>query len=304
MRSVASVSLGYLTSGSYYYENRVDRFSRFFLVVLTTTMSTSTTGAGLSTSNIDIDKHVEPNNVQFTFASGDNGEEVSANTKTNSHKDELAQPSSTASPSIDLAAALANFRVTPKEVVAGIAPHVFDERRTRSKMRRRSNSMNNRRERSLGRRPSYDFYHSGLAGIHGSAGNGYYSRRSSRSSFDGYTPRPASSPSMKSGASPLRLSAVITVEDIDKLFDYRQDPHALPDPVKDSEAEDSQSIPPPSHALPNRKTRLELKRKMSDHSASSSPSSEDEVRKPRWWLLRIDIRVLKSIGLKIKTARR
>ncbi|KAJ3818647.1 hypothetical protein F5880DRAFT_1617180 [Lentinula raphanica] len=121
----------------------------------------------------------------------------------------------------DLATAIANFRPTPKEIINGIAPHVFDERRTRSR-RRRSLS----RRGSIGRgRPSsvsYDFYHPGLAGIHGSAGYSAHTGPTRRSS--GSSLRPATAPyytaagSMKYGTSPLRISAVITVEDIDALL--------------------------------------------------------------------------------------
>lgn len=116
------------------------------------------------------------------------------------------------------ALAIANFRPTSKEVISGIAPHVFDERRTRS---RRSRSRNGRRRSA------------GMAGVGAvyTAGDGLdLSRRRSRSlegigSGFGSIPRStfrtnsATSVSYsKWGASPLRLSAVVTVEDIDRLL--------------------------------------------------------------------------------------
>lgn len=46
-----------------------------------------------------------------------------------------------------LAAAIANFKPTPKEVISGIAPHVFDERKRR---RRRSMRRSSTRPYSTG----------------------------------------------------------------------------------------------------------------------------------------------------------
>ncbi|KAF8060795.1 hypothetical protein FPV67DRAFT_1511581 [Lyophyllum atratum] len=95
-----------------------------------------------------------------------------------------AAPASDSSPPLAapsaISAAIARFRPTPKEVISGIAPHVFDERRTR---RRRSHS-----------------------------------------------PRPASYHSQHSGAgakssSPLRFSAVITVDNEGSLIFLDQTEH-------------------------------------------------------------------------------
>ncbi|KAJ3794356.1 hypothetical protein GGU11DRAFT_845060 [Lentinula aff. detonsa] len=224
--------------------------------------------------------------------------------------------------SIDLATAIANFRPTPKEIINGIAPHVFDERRTRSR-RRRSLS----RRGSIGRgRPSsasYDFYHPGLAGIHGSAGyqtHSGLSRRSSRT-FDGSIPRPATAPSysassMKFGTSPLRVSAVITVEDIDTLLGAECERKQ----IDDAEISDS-GLPQVSYTLPtlgshegpkHRMSRFDLtlgKRKTTSDE-STSPSSSDDgnkqapIRKSKWPSIRIDIQVLRSIGFKIRTSKR
>ncbi|KAG5644122.1 hypothetical protein DXG03_009068 [Asterophora parasitica] len=68
-----------------------------------------------------------------------------------------------------ISAAIANFRPTPKEVIKGLAPHVFDERRNRD-----------RRRRSRSPRPL-----------------SFYQRKAADKA---------------AGASPLRFSAVITVD--------------------------------------------------------------------------------------------
>ncbi|KAE9386364.1 hypothetical protein BT96DRAFT_1006154 [Gymnopus androsaceus JB14] len=144
--------------------------------------------------------------------------------------------SNSCSPSVSSTAlAIANFRPTSKEVISGIAPHVFDERRTRS---RRSRSRNGRRRSA------------GMAGVGAvyTAGDGLeLSRRRSRSlegigSGFGSIPRStfrtnsATSVSYsKWGASPLRLSAVVTVEDIDRLLQLERDP----DQGQDQEQKDS-----------------------------------------------------------------
>lgn len=53
---------------------------------------------------------------------------------------EDAAPLSRPTPPVSsIAAAIANFKPTPREVISGIAPHVFDERRRR-RTRRRSHS--------------------------------------------------------------------------------------------------------------------------------------------------------------------
>ncbi|KAJ3970305.1 hypothetical protein EV361DRAFT_995180 [Lentinula raphanica] len=217
----------------------------------------------------------------------------------------------------DLATAIANFRPTPKEIINGIAPHVFDERRTRSR-RRRSLS----RRGSIGRgRPSsvsYDFYHPGLAGIHGSAGYSAHTGPTRRSS--GSSLRPATAPyytaagSMKYGTSPLRISAVITVEDIDALLGAECESAQIDDEAK---VKDS-GLPQGSYTLPTlgshakrkdgmaRPNSTSGKRKAtSDESASSSSSEEDgsksvPARKSRWPSIRIDIQLFRSIGFRVK----
>ncbi|KAF9032459.1 hypothetical protein BDZ89DRAFT_578559 [Hymenopellis radicata] len=93
-----------------------------------------------------------------------------------------------------LSAAIANFKPTPKEVISGIAPHVFDDRR----VRRRRNSTGRPR-----RRPS-----TGLA----------CELRRPRTSAE--TP------------SPLRISAIITVEELqpqNDILQQRRSSAILPD---------------------------------------------------------------------------
>lgn len=93
------------------------------------------------------------------------------------------QPTSTTIHDQDtLTAAIANFKPTPKEVISGIAPHVFDDRR----IRRRRNSTGRPR-----RRPSMVFA----------------CEMRPRSSVE--TP------------SPLRISAIITVEELQSVEDTR-----------------------------------------------------------------------------------
>ncbi|KAF5385537.1 hypothetical protein D9757_006720 [Collybiopsis confluens] len=285
-------------------------------------MSTSTSGAGLITAPaiVDIDKKVLPNLIHFPDASASadpqiptNFQPESVNSKRNSN------PPLTTSKPRDVAAAVANFRPTHKEVITGIAPHVYDERRTKSRRRRSLNGA--RRERSVTRRPSasFDFYQSGM---HGSAGppthGGGLSRRSSRSS-DGFNPRPVAPPTITyntasslkwSASSPLRISAVIAVDDVDKLFADQDQEQGLSVKNESEANTDSASVTLPTLADHRRRKsrlfRLELipgKRNGSGDSDSSPPSSTDGVcsRKPKW---RIDIQVLRSIGLKIKSSKK
>ncbi|KIK65817.1 hypothetical protein GYMLUDRAFT_70107 [Collybiopsis luxurians FD-317 M1] len=291
-------------------------------------MSASTAGAGLTTStpviDIDIDKKVQPNLIQFpvnTTACVDDQNCISDfHSELSPPNDDIITPIP-AKP-LDITEAIANFRPTHKEVISGIAPHVFDERRTRS--RRRRSLTGHRRERSLTRRPStsYDFYHPGLAGMHGSAGTptfggGGLSRRSPPALGNFAPPRPATSPSynsMKWGASPLGLSPAITVEDVDKLFDQDQEQELA---VKDeSHVPEPTSVTLPSlmdYHRPRQKGRASRadkgkpsgKRKITGDNAS--PTSSDNgnaqqtwTRKSKWSIMRIDIQVLKSIGSKIK----
>ncbi|KAF9074086.1 hypothetical protein BDP27DRAFT_1416763 [Rhodocollybia butyracea] len=182
----------------------------------------------------------------------------------------------------DFAASIANFRPTSKEVISGIAPHVFDERRSKAKTQRRRAQLNKRP--ATAPRLGYDFYHTGLAGIHGTAGP----RR--RSSFDSITS--CYTTTRNWGTSPLRVSAVITVEDIDSVTLERKSIDACAD-IEDI-------IPQkPSSQRKRIIPRLELtlgKRK--PNPTSPTPPTPPKHTKPKW---RIDIRVFKSIGSKFKS---
>ncbi|KAJ4485256.1 hypothetical protein J3R30DRAFT_1333506 [Lentinula aciculospora] len=186
-------------------------------------MSVSLPEAGLS-DTLPAVHNAKEDHLDVVQSPSTTSDPIYSNSESLSPSEVISQTKNSVPKSIDLATAIANFRPTPKEIINGIAPHVFDERRTRSRRRRSLN-----RRGSFGRgRPSsasYDFYHSSLAGIHGSAGYPTHNdlpRRSSRT-FDSSIPRTSTAPyysasSMKSGTSPLRVSAVITVEDIDTLL--------------------------------------------------------------------------------------
>ncbi|KAK7468272.1 hypothetical protein VKT23_002782 [Stygiomarasmius scandens] len=107
-------------------------------------------------------------------------------------------------PHSSVATAVANFRPSPRDVISGIAPHVFDERRRRRRGSRRSSNSFSRYERD--------------------SGSGSRSRSRSRSQR-----RPSLESSSRSASvarysvtcesSPLRVSAVIAVDDLDLFLD-------------------------------------------------------------------------------------
>lgn len=144
------------------------------------------------------------------------------NSSTDTNNVTVTRPSLLPSSSSSTALAIANFRPTSKDVISGIAPHVFDERRTkrsrsRSKSRKRRTpgypmaapiSSNNDSETDWAlpsppsRRPSLSRSGSGKLGPV-STMPPTLRRHSSGASAWYYT-----------SSSPLRLSAVITVEDL------------------------------------------------------------------------------------------
>ncbi|KAF8824144.1 hypothetical protein HHX47_DHR9000136 [Lentinula edodes] len=282
-------------------------------------MSVSTPGAGFSDTVPIISNEKDYFDFVQTLNLADNSNNSDSDSLPTSFSEPEIQNKTSVPKTTDLATAIANFRPTPKEIINGIAPHVFDERRTKSRRRRSLN-----RRGSLGRgRPSsvsYDFYHPGLAGMHGSAGHPTHSgvsRRSSRT-FDGAIPRPATAPyysssSMKPGLSPLRISAVITVENIDTLLGTESERQQISDhKAKNSEfPQDSLTLPTLGSNVErkSRMPRLELtlgKRKTASDEGTSSSSSlagdsnkRTSTRKAKWPMIRIDIQVLRSIGSKI-----
>ncbi|GAW04975.1 hypothetical protein LENED_006803 [Lentinula edodes] len=123
---------------------------------------------------------------------------------------------------------------------------------------------------------------------------------------------------MKPGLSPLRISAVITVENIDTLLGTESERQQISDhKAKNSEfPQDSLTLPTLGSNVErkSRMPRLELtlgKRKTASDEGTSSSSSlagdsnkRTSTRKAKWPMIRIDIQVLRSIGSKIMTPKR
>lgn len=148
-----------------------------------------------------------------------------------------------------ISAAIAKFRPTPKEVISGIAPHVFDERRRR-------------RKRSHSPRPASHYTQ------HHSAG-------------------------AKSSSSPLRFSAVITVDSEGSLIfleqtEHRHHHHHHHHHAEVKATKDSRSSQDCAPAQENPQPVIEISGKM------------DKTRRSGF---RIDsIRMFKSLAVKLKSS--
>ncbi|THU90161.1 hypothetical protein K435DRAFT_274914 [Dendrothele bispora CBS 962.96] len=171
-------------------------------------------------------------------------------------------------PQTSVAAAVANFRPSSRDVISGIAPHVFDERRRR---RQRRDSSSTRRSSN-----HYHYY-----GRDSSPGPGSRSRsrsrsQSHRSSSLESSSRPTSVAryAVTCESSPLRVSAVIAVEDLDLFLDSTN---------TDTINKGNQDVVG-THG--NENHHQELQRRSSattrtQKSSSSSSSSSSSMQRPR-----------------------
>ncbi|KAJ8089076.1 hypothetical protein PM082_014324 [Marasmius tenuissimus] len=186
------------------------------------------------------------------------------------------------------------LRPSPKEVISGIAPHVFDERKRRPQRVRRTSTSSSRR------------------GYGGGQGRPPRPRAapSPSSSQPNLRQSNSNSASMRRyGGSPLRFSASFTFEDLPHL---QVEVQAKVDFVQvDSKDRDNRARTTPTKSKPWKPRKLPIPLPLPihlptlPHSPGPTPSSIEEAKlstRTRWRMLgiRIDGQLFKTIAMKLK----